>query len=93
MNTIAWSAGAAILVGFLLWMINAVKPLWRSAGLVLIAALAAGYLAPCCEACDKGGGGMRQSEQINRFPGNKRNGLEASFSANWCNCVIGYGNK
>ena len=54
MNNIAWSAGAAILVGFLLWMINAVKPLWRSAAVVLVAAITAGYLAPCCEACEKG---------------------------------------
>jgi hypothetical protein len=50
---LGWSAVAAILAGFLLWMLNAVKPLWRSAAVVLVAAFAANYLAPC-EACDKG---------------------------------------
>ena len=54
MNKLGWSAGAAILAGFILWMLNAVKPLWRSAAVVLVAAVTAGYLAPCCEACEKG---------------------------------------
>ena len=48
-----WSAGAAIVVGFLLWLAKLDKPLWRSAGVVLGAAILAGYLAPCCDECEK----------------------------------------
>ena len=29
------------------------KPLWRAAAVIIVAAVAAGYLAPCCEACEK----------------------------------------
>ncbi len=50
-----YTAGAAILAGFLLWMFGLVKPLWRSAAVVGLAAIAASYLAPCCESCEKQG--------------------------------------
>ena len=53
MNKIMYTAGAAVLAGFLLWLFNLSKPLWRSAAVVVLAAIAAGYLTPCCESCEK----------------------------------------
>ena len=54
MNKLAWSAGAAVLAGFVLWLMGLTKPLWRAAAVIIVAAVAAGYVAPCCEACEKG---------------------------------------
>ena len=51
MNKLTWSAGAAVLAGFVLWLMGLTKPLWRAAAVIIVAA---GYLAPCCEACEKG---------------------------------------
>ncbi len=53
MNKLAWSAGAAVLAGFVLWLMVLTKPLWRAAAVIIVAAVVAGYVSPCCEARQK----------------------------------------
>lgn len=53
MNKLVYSGGAAVLAGFVMWLMGLTKPLWRAAAVIFVAAIAAGYLAPCCEECEK----------------------------------------